>query len=266
MNIVIVDDEQIICAGMVKMVQDIRPNASVSGFTEAAEALEHLRSVPCDVIFLDIQMPEINGIEFARQIKLLQPRCNVVFVTAYSEYQGEAWKMHASGYVLKPVTRERLAEELKELRIPVPEVEKLFVRTFGNFEVFHNGIPIKFQYNKTKELFAYLIDRRGSVVTNRELISVLWGDDEIRENYYKRLRQDLLDTLRGIGQESILVRQWGGLGVNPAKIPCDYYSWLRGTADGINAYRGAYMKPYAWAEGRFAGQTEGGNSALGSDH
>ena len=124
MNIVIVDDEQIICAGMVKMVQSIQPKADVRGFTEATEALEYLRSSTCDVVFLDIQMPDINGLDFARRIKRMQPRCNVVFVTAYSEYAGEAWKVHASGYVLKPVTRERLAEEMKELRIPVPEVEK----------------------------------------------------------------------------------------------------------------------------------------------
>ena len=266
MNIVIVDDEQIICAGMVKLLQSIRPKAAVRGFTEAAEAVEYLRTENCDVVFLDIQMPDINGIELAREIKLLQPRCNIVFVTAYSEYQGVAWQMHVSGYVLKPVTRERLAEELENLRIPVTENEKFFVRAFGNFEIFQNGIPLKFQYTKTKELFAYLIDRRGAMVSNRELISVLWGDDEIRENYFKRLRQDLLDKLREIGMESILIRQWGSLGLDAAQISCDYYDWLDGTAAGINAYHGEYMNQYPWARERFPRQNGGEKGKYGSNH
>ena len=224
MNILVVDDEDIICSGMVKMVQSIRPTSTVTGFTEAAEAIEYLRCFPCDVVFLDIQMQGINGLELARTIKLLQPKCNIVFVTAYSEYQGEAWKMHVSGYVLKPVTKERLAEELEELRIPVQAQKAFYVRTFGHFEVFENGNPVMFQYSKTKEMFAYLIDRRGAMVTNRELIGVLWGDEEIRENYFKRLRQDLLDTLRRIGRESILIRQRGSLGLDALQIPCDYYA------------------------------------------
>ena len=266
MNIVIVDDEQIICSGIVKMVQGLRPAANVRGFTDAAEALEYLRSEPADVVFLDIQMPDINGLDLARRIKLLQPHCNVVFVTAYSEYAGEAWELHASGYVLKPVTRERLAEELDELRIQVPENEAFAVRTFGNFEVFHNGVPVKFLYTKTKELFAYLIDRRGAMVSNRELISVLWGNDEIRDNYFKRLRQDLLETLREIGQESILIRHRGSLGLDAANIHCDYYAWLEGTSAGINAYHGEYMSQYPWAQDRFPLQKNEENSRRGSDH
>ena len=90
MNILIVDDEEIICSGMVKMVRSIRPTATGTGFTEASEAVEYLRGSSCDLVFLDIQMPGTDGLELARTIKFLQPRCNIVFVTAYSEYQGEA--------------------------------------------------------------------------------------------------------------------------------------------------------------------------------
>lgn len=73
----------------------------------------------CDVAFLDIQMRSMTGLELAKQLKERQPNVNIIFVTGFSEYTGEAIQLHASGYIEKPVTEEKIRRELDNLRHPV---------------------------------------------------------------------------------------------------------------------------------------------------
>ena len=182
-------------------------------------------------------------------MKRMQPEINIIFVTAYDHYYAEAMQMHASGYLVKPLREEELQKELQELRRPVPMAEnRLFARAFGDFEVFYNDKPLLFRYQKTKEMFAYLIDRRGAMVTSEALITVLWGGEVDRSNFFKQVRKDLNDTLAEIGYDDILLRRRGALGLLIDRISCDYYDWLQGLPSGINAYHGEYMRQYDWAE------------------
>ncbi|MDO4554652.1 MAG: hypothetical protein Q4B70_05850 [Lachnospiraceae bacterium] len=184
-----------------------------------------------------------------KKIKLLCPRLNIVFTTGYADYHKDAFAMHASGYVEKPITPEKIEAELNELRYPVisQDEKKMRVRTFGNFEVYVDGKPIDFRYSKSKEMLAYLIDRNGALCSNREIMSVLW-EDENHISYMKNSRADMIQTLKQCGQESVILRQWGKIGVDTSKIDCDYFAWNRGEISAINTYRGEYMSQYSWAE------------------
>ena len=131
------------------------------------------------------------------------------------------------------------------------EERTLFVRTFGNFEVFYESKPLKFRYLKTKELLAYLIDRKGALCPNREIISVLWEDNPSgsdKYSYLKNLRTDLIHTLSLIGYENSIVRTRGTLGIVRDDFDCDYYSWLKDKKKFSGQYQGEYMKQYSWAE------------------
>lgn len=260
MRIVVVDDEKIICEGTVKILRETEPAADVRGFTDPRKALAFLEEEPCDAVFLDVRMPHVDGVTMARRIKAMQPRCNIVFVTAYGQYQTDAWEMHASGYVMKPLTRERAAAELQALRfLPVRE-EPFHIRAFGSFEVFWQGRPLHFQYSKTRELLAYLVDRNGALVSNRELTEVLWGEGAARVNYFKRLRQDLLSTLDSIGRGDAVERQRGALAVVPGAVSCDLFDWNEGKPAGLNAFRGEYMSQYPWAADSLARLLDGGRA------
>ncbi|MEG2769825.1 MAG: hypothetical protein RR902_03325, partial [Oscillospiraceae bacterium] len=128
---------------------------------------------------------------------------------------------------------------------------KVWIQCFGNFEAFADGEPIKFTYNKTKELLAFLIDRKGAFCSNGEIISALWEDDgdSIKRNSYLRdLRSDLLTTFATLGVEEAIRRQRGVMAISPDQIACDYYNWMQGDIEAINAYRGEYMSQYGWGE------------------
>ena len=73
----------------------------------------------CDVAFLDIHMRGMTGVQVAKKLKEINPKLNIIFVTGFSEYKGEAMDMKASGYIMKPVTKEEVAQELEELRFPI---------------------------------------------------------------------------------------------------------------------------------------------------
>lgn len=250
MTILVVDDEKLALASIVEQITQVLPEAEILSFRKPTEALEAVREHPCEIAFLDIEMREMDGITLAKRIKRLYPQTNIIFTTGYSEYSTEAFSLHASGYLLKPVETQQIREELDNLRHPVrlETGRKLQARTFGNFEVYVGGEPLSFRYSKTKELFAYLIDREGAVCSNRELMSVLWESDEPHQSYIQKIRKDLQNVLEESGCAEVFVNKWGGCGINTDMIDCDYYDWIAGKPYAINAYRGEYMAQYSWAE------------------
>lgn len=104
MRCLIVDDEPIARRGMVKLVGS-RSELSVAGVVgNADEALAFLGENSVDLVFLDIEMPGLSGMELARR---LPERCQVVFTTAYSDYACESYDVDATDYLMKPIDPER---------------------------------------------------------------------------------------------------------------------------------------------------------------
>ena len=246
MKIIALDDEELALEGLMDAIRACAPNAELHGFSYAEDDLAFLRDHSCDVAFLDVEMAGINGVELAEQLKLRNPDVNLIFATGFSSYQGSAFALHASGYLMNPITAEKVKRELDNLRRPVPEEKRIQVQCFGNFEVYLDGIPLEFKYHKTKELLAYLVDRKGALCTNGEIIAKLFGDDN-HNAYLRSLRKDLLDTLETAGCADVITQQRGKLGLVPEAIRCDYYDWCDGKRMG-NAYLGEYMAQYGWSE------------------
>lgn len=251
MKILAVDDEPLMLERLCRCIREASPESEVISFRRAKEALEYAGMQNIDVAFLDIQMRHMDGMELAKQIKMIQPKTNFIFSTGYSDYIYDAVsEIRCSGYILKPVTTEQVVKELENLRYPIDYKAdaKVYIRCFGNFEVFVNKEALHFDSSKTKELLAYLVDRNGAVCTNGEIISALWEDDGDHYSYLKKCKKDLIKVLAEVGCEDIIVSRWGSMGINKEKFTCDYYQWIEGTANGINAYRGEYMAQYSWGE------------------
>ncbi len=257
MRILAVDDKAMPRKVLVQAIEEAAPGSEVTACKNASEVLALPDIASYDVAFVDIDMPGMNGIDLARELKRIKPRINIVFATGFGEYMADAFAMHSSGYLMKPVTTADVAAELENLRnppaMPVASREgKLVVRCFGAFEVFSGGHTLAFERAKSKELFAYLVDRRGAIVSLREAEAVLWEDSPrvgtSSGSYLRTLVADMKRTLETSGHGDVLVKRRGVLGVDMTKVSCDYYDYLVGEPLAINAWHGEYMNQYSWAE------------------
>lgn len=251
MRILAVDDEKLMLERLVRCITEAVPQAEVVSFQKATECLAYAMKEQVDVAFMDIRMRMMDGMELARQIKLLQPKINIIFTTGYSDYIYDAVsEIRCSGYVLKPVTTEQIRRELDNLRHPIEQQSgaKVHMQCFGNFEVFVDGKVLPLKPEKMKELLAYLVDRKGALCSNSELLTVLWEDDGDHYDYLKKCKKSLVAALDEVGCKDVLVSKRGSIGVDKDAFSCDYYDWIEGKPSGINAYQGQYMTQYSWGE------------------
>ena len=243
-----VDDEVLMLGALVAAIKASPDISEVSQFSGCDEALAFAKENSVDVAFLDINMRGMGGLALAEKIRSVCPDCKIVFCTGYEEYAISAFKLHASGYLMKPVSAKDVQVEIDNIK-GIREREKLLtVKCFGNFEVYAKGEKLTFKRSKTKELFAFLVDRNGAGVTVAEIEVALWENDEDQknQNYIHQLFRDLRQTLEAIGIEEIFERNNYLYSVNPEKIDCDYYSYLK---TGKPEFIGEYMSQYSWAEG-----------------
>lgn len=259
MNTLTIDDKQLAVNALCRILKQIDPQGVHTGLTSAKKALDWLNAGhSADVVFLDIEMPEMSGLELAKRIRELCGHSNIIFVTGYSEYALAAHELYVSGFLMKPADEESVRTALNHLRDPLtkapvasPEHALLTVQCFGNFEVFQNGIPLHFARSKTRELFAYLIDRRGACCTMGELISILWEskpDTISQRSQLRNLIHDLRTTLEEQHAGDVLIRNRNTISVNCGLIDCDYYRFLKHDLQAVNHYQGEYMSQYSWAE------------------
>ncbi len=252
MNILIVDDEAGALRDLTRVVRKVVPNEEIYTARETGKALEICRNILFDVAFLDISMPDMDGLTLAKKLKAIHPLINIIIVTAYPDFALEALHLYICDYILKPADPEHVKRALEHLRHPVLKSNKgLFVQCFGNFEVFYDGVPVRFGRLKAKELFAYLIDRKGAAVTNAQLRSILWmdeaNDSEKQRKYFARLTHDLQNLLESMGLSDIFVHHRNSYYIIPEKIPCDYYRALNnGDVNQMKDHEG-YMDQYEWA-------------------
>lgn len=254
----VVDDELIALKASSAVVKEAYPEAEVMLFHSAKAALRAISddALKPDVVLSDIEMPGINGIDFAVSLKRISPHTRIIFVTGYSQYALDAFRIHAHGYILKPVTAELVREECSQFmrtehsQQPA-ESDKLQIRCFGYFEVFWKGKPLMFSRKQTKELLAYLVDRKGDTCTSEEIAAAIWEDEDDLKKLKARVRiliSDLRHTLEEIGVGDLVIRRSGRVAIRMDLVDCDYYRMLSGDMEAINAFEGEYMIQYSWAE------------------
>ena len=243
-----VDDEALMLGALVTAIEASPDITEVAKFSNCEEALEFVKTHNTDIAFLDINMRGLGGLALAEKIIATRPHCKIVFCTGYEEYAIPAFKLHASGYLMKPVSAEDVQGEIDNIK-GVRQTEKLLrVSCFGNFEVYVKEKKLVFKRLKTKELFAFLIDRKGAGMTAKQICAVLFPDDtDDTKNsaYLRQLFMDLKNTLKSVGAEAVLCHETPCYRVDTSLIKCDYISYLE---SGKPEFHGEYMTQYSWAE------------------
>lgn len=145
-----------------------------------------------------------------------------------------------------------IRRELAVLQYPLEteaqEKPCLQVTCFGIFQALYQGKPLPFFYQKTNELLAVMIDKKGAMVSFASIEAIMWEDDNSHLPYLKRLRADLLATAEKLGLKGLILSQRGQIGLNTDLISCDYFDYLAGKPAAVAAYQGVYMEQYSWAE------------------
>lgn len=267
MHLLAVDDEKLALLHLTNILEEMFPNDTVTGFSDQIEALAFAKELmkkkeQLEFLFLDIEMYGMSGIELARQFKDICPEVKILFVTGHDNYALEAFRLHARGYILKPVTRELIEEEMQNIEgysqserqqrmQGETEKKKVTVRTFGNFDIYAGDAPLQFSRSKAKELLAFLVDKKGTGVNTAEISSILWEDkayDRSLRNQTQTVISQMMRNLKEAGIEDCVIKKWNYLAIDPERIDCDYYNFLAGDVRAINSYTGEYMSNYSWAE------------------
>ena len=253
MNILAVDDEYYALELMKSALKEVAGGSTVYLCRDVRSALQTATDTRIDVAFLDIHMPEMNGVELATELKKLNPKINIIFATGFSEYMKAGIDLRMSGYILKPVTPEAVKTELENLRNPIEwsNEKRIKILTFGNFDVFVDGELLRFERKQAKEILAYLVDKRGTSVTYSELAAVLWEDEDYDRTKQKNLQvyvASLVKTLHSVEVKDLILKNRQGIILNTKIVDCDYYRFLEGDVRAINSLTGEYMNSYSWAE------------------
>ena len=273
LRVIAVDDESSALKWFHRIASENHKIALAGEFQYADEAIEFVKEQQVDVAFLDIEMPEMNGLDLAEQLMEIDPYINVIFITAYNQYALDAFRAHAIGYLLKPLDSEEFAEQIDLLTCRYAKRPKrnynqrLFVRCFGQFTVSAQAegmSAIRWKTAKAEELFALLIHHQGKVKSKGSLIEMLWPDIDPKKsaNLFRVTCTYIRSALAEMGFFNLLLRELDGYKLNTDLIDCDLFSF-RFLARSISSqrtdkleeafvlYSGEYLegKIYDWALG-----------------
>jgi two-component SAPR family response regulator len=259
LKVIAVDDKEINLEIFEFETEDIRDVELVGMFQKPQDALDYAKENTVDVAVLDIEMPQMSGIELGKSLRQLCPAVSLIYITGYKKYAYDAFQVDACSYLTKPFKREDIAKALSRaalLHKSREEEEKeskqsVFIRTFGKFDVFLNDKPLDFSSEKAKELLAFLVDRKGGIVSTEEMITYLWEDrpdDDKSRNLCRKVVQRLHKQLEEWGIGDIVIRHNRGRSLDVSKVDCDYYEYLNGNQEGKNEFSGVYMANYSWGE------------------
>ena len=180
---IVVDEEWYNLEEISELIEKTGAFQVAGKYQNPLKALEELKHIKPQVVFIDIELPEMDGITLAEKLLELNSAMIIVFITSYNEYAVQAFDLNAIDYILKPIKEDRfnrMVERIKnEINIRKQYTSKtLKIKTFGELSVTIGELPVKWQRTKAKELFAYLLMYHGNYVHKEKIIENLWPEYE----------------------------------------------------------------------------------------
>lgn len=227
-RIAAVDDESHVLERFERMVRDYKDVELCGLFETGEQLLAYLESNPLDAVFLDIEMPEMNGLELSAQILDRHEAIDIVFVTAFNQYAIEAFEVQAIDYILKPLTDTRLNKIMMRLmkRNGVDQQQdKPFVQCFGDFEVFLGREALAWKNSKAKEILAFLVHKGGIPVNWEKIADAVWPEfnSEKAQTNFHATTYLLRKRLAEAGISRILESGRGNYRIVTDQVACDLY-------------------------------------------
>lgn len=225
MRTVVIDDEELALSRFQRLAKRVEGLEVVGVFTDAHAALNFIRENNVEMVCTDVEMPGMNGVSFARTLRMFRPDIILVFITAFRDYLGVSNELGCDYYLLKPYsvgTLEMLVERMSLLQGRLRKRVSVF--TFGGFDVVVDGAPLKLT-GKMREILALVASRQGKEISNEEIFYQVWpGREYDRTNtvvYYNALRR-LKKALEEADAADLLMSTRRGQMLNVAFAECDF--------------------------------------------
>ena len=217
MRIVLVDDEYLPLTRLKTLLE--KSNVSgieiVGEYTDSFELLKDIEILQPNVVFLDIVMPDMDGLALGEKIQEIVPNVEIVFTTGFDQYAIDAFNLHAIDYLLKPVQISRLEktlERLDQINIKVKEIKPRLtvIKLFGGLHVVlpdGRTQPIKWRTSKAKELFAYMLEHKNEMIFRDTILELFWPESDI-DKASKQLYTAIYTirkTLKNYGVEGVKI-------------------------------------------------------------
>ncbi len=196
MRIVLVDDEYLSLTRLKTLLEESKVAGIeiVGEYTDSLKVIEEIQSLKPSVVFLDIVMPDMDGLALGEKIQELLPDVEIVFTTGFDQYALDAFNLHAVDYLLKPVQIKRLEKTLERLD-QINNKHKQSVTNSTTINLFgglHVTSPdgqtkiLKWRTSKAKELFAYLLNHRDEIIFRDTVLELFWPESD-RDRASKQL-------------------------------------------------------------------------------
>ncbi len=253
MRVIYLDDERLNCLLFENNIKDVDDVDFLGYFNCSADVIEFVKKNSVDLAFLDIEVPDLNGIELAKILLDINENIKIVFVTGYEHYALQAFGVDAIGYLVKPFDREGIQKQVMKAKRFMDKTEtiKIRVKTMPRFDIFIKGKVVAFTRSKPKELLALLVDKRGASVPMEVVVESLWPGrtyDEQVKALYRETTMLLRKVLLQEGVEDLVIVKKGLCYVDTTKFECDVYKLMNGDQRFINQYVGEYMVEYDWSD------------------
>lgn len=218
MKAIIVDDDPLLVSQLEERCREDELFEVVGTFRNPKKALEYVKENIVEFAFLDVEMPDMNGLELGKRIRKIRPEIELVYVAG--DLAGNRGKC-------------------------------MEVRMFGRFDIFLNGQVVLFRNAKAKELLALCLDRCGGCVSMEEAIDKLWPDrayDDKVKRLYRKAVIDIRKTLQEKGIYDFFGTRRGLCYIYKDRVKCDYYEYLEDPEKNADLFKGEYLFDYSWGE------------------
>ncbi|MEI7025118.1 response regulator [Paenibacillus sp. y28] len=277
MDIILVDDEPLALQQLAAELLELDNIRIIGQHLNPQKALEQICRDRPDAVFLDIDMPEMTGIELAEQVLLRLPDTQIVFVTAYDDYAVKAFELCAQDYLVKPlfpdrllktITRLAVQEKLRQRMEPIP-TPGCYIRCFQALQLErmnHGPVNVRWKTHKAQELFAYLLHHRGQPVRKQVILEQLFpgieGKKGITQLYtaiyqVRKFISDLGCSVSIINCDEGYMLELNGTGLDSEdwenrllELPALSETTLDRHLEVMQLFRGDYLADYhyLWAE------------------
>ena len=225
MKALCVDDELLLLETLKRAVESSADITEVAAFDDEFDAIEWAEVNDVDIAFLDIHLHELSGLDLAIRLREKHPDLAIIFCTGYTEYALDAFKLHASGYLTKPIKKADVQREINHVNGLLEKKPLIKVRKTedGDFEAFGlDGKPLPFKRSPAKDVLGILVVRNGVSISSREIAALLWPRDkewtEENKDYLKKIFRDLNHALESVGAADVLLHTVDGYLLDMSRI------------------------------------------------